>query len=424
MTDNCNIDVRPYLVGIAGGGFTGKSILSKNLLEIIDEYPICRISLTRYYKDATQDKKEIDFNEPDSYDFDLLYIHLEKLRNGQPCEIPIYDEKAFKRTEKTEKVAPCSIILVEGNFCFYDPRIRYLLDIKIFMDIESDIILSRNIIHYLEEGKTKLYDIIESYKNKIKPSYQAYIYPTKKYADIIFPQISSHSQTVAMIKEYILCLLNKLKDNNLNEIFNFDNEMIDDGYKFFYQKILIDKEKIDLTFLKGVFQDFISNQQDEEFFPCIRQKLVSILPSLYVQYFRKVDTKNVNLPITNLLLYHDSDVTNINFKEAKNIFFFKTAILSDNDIKIPKDILSKNKDCQLVVFSLFLAPRCIHILGDQISNVIFVSLYFSNFYIKFEQIIKKDSDNNIYNEKEIRNLFNKVAHSIFSIEKIEEPTKK
>jgi uridine kinase len=405
MTED--VKVRPFLIGVVDGGLTNEII--KQLEKNLEGYPICTISITNYYKDLSEDNNI----KPEIIDFDLLLSDLAKMRNKEPCEVPIYDFKNKKRSEQKKKVESCQIIILEGLFCFYDPKICNLMDLKIFIDTDNDIRLARTISKGIAEGKTSLIDIIQKFHKTIKPAYNNFISPTKKKADIILPNAIGHETAVKIITNYLKLLFDKVSNNKDGSIFSFLNEIVDPKYIFFQDKIIVKNEKPIIDFLKDVFEDFIANNQDEEFIEVIRKKLLDMILSLLVDYFRKNTKYSENLPVLEKLIFDSDDISNINFENCNIVFFFKTAILNENDIKVPQYILSKNKDCQIIISSIFLAPKFAHYLtNDQMNSIIFATLYFNEFFVKYDNIIKKDET--VFNEKELEKTFKKIAKENFN----------
>ena len=403
------VKVRPFLIGIVDGGLTNEII--KLLEKHLEGYPICTISITNYYKDLSEDNNI----KPQLIDFDLLLSDLGKMRNKESCEVPIYDFKNKKRSTETKKVESCQIIILEGLFCFYNPKICNLMDLKIFIDTDNDIRLARTISKGIAEGNTHLIDIIKRFHKTIKPAYNNFISPTKKYADIILPNAMGHETAVKIITNYFKLLLDKVTNNKTGSIFSFINEIVDPKYIFFQDKIIVKNEKPIIDFLKDVFEDFISNNLDEEFIEIIRKKLLDMVLYLLVEYFRKDPQFSDNLPAIDKLIFDsDSDsISKINFENCNIVFFFKTSILNENDIKIPQFIFKKNKDCKIIICSIFLAPKFAHYLtSDQMNQIMFATLYFNEFFVKYDNIIKKDET--VFNEKELEKTFKKMANENFT----------
>ena len=384
------IKIRPFVIGVVDGGLTNEII--KQLEKNLEGYPIGTISMENYYKDLIDDNNI----KPENIDFDLLLSDLAKMRNKETCETPIYDFNLKKRSKEIKKVEFCQIIILEGLFCFYDPKIRNLMDLKIFIDTDNDIRLARTISKGILKGKYNLIEIIKYFHQTIKSAYNHFISPTKKYADIILPNATGNITAVKIITNYLKLLLDKVSKNNTGSIFTFLNEIVDPKYIFYKDKIIVKNEKPIIGFLKDVFEDFIKNNTDEEFIDLIRKKLINMTQSLLVDYLISKFQDNIKI---DKILFDSDDVTKMNFENCNYVIFFKTTILTENDIKIPKYILSKKKDCNIMISTIFLSPKFAHyLLSNQMNSIIFTTLYFNEFFVKYDEIIKKDET--LFNEKE------------------------
>ena len=195
------------IIGIAGGSGSGKSTVVKAITNQLKE-KVTVIPQDAYYKDLShctdQEKRDHNFDHPDSIDFDLLCSHLDALKNGQSVEQPVYSYITCGRSKtETVKVNPTDIIIVEGILIFTDPKLRKLMDIKIFVDADDDDtlmrVMSRDIV---ERGKTVEW-VIERYSKTVKPMYLQFIEPSKRYADIIIPQGGHNKVAIDMISARI-----------------------------------------------------------------------------------------------------------------------------------------------------------------------------------------------------------------------------
>lgn len=179
------------IIGIAGGSGSGKTTVVKAITEQLKENVVV-IPQDSYYKDlghlSEEEKRVHNFDHPDSIDFDLLRSQLKELREGRTVEQPIYSYITCGRSQETLSIKPADVIIVEGILIFTDPKLRKLMDIKIFVDADDDDrlmrVMSRDIV---ERGKTVEW-VIERYSNTVKPMYLQFIEPSKRYADIIIPQ--------------------------------------------------------------------------------------------------------------------------------------------------------------------------------------------------------------------------------------------
>ena len=195
------------IIGIAGGSGSGKTTVVNEIAKRLHGNVVV-IPQDAYYKDLShctaQEKREHNFDHPDSIDFDLLCDHITDLKAGKSVEQPIYSYLTCSRsTDETKTVAPADIIIVEGILIFTCPKLREQLNIKVFVDADDDDrvmrVISRDIA---ERGKTVDW-VIERYTNTVKPMYLQFIEPSKRYADIIVPQGGHNMVAIDMISATI-----------------------------------------------------------------------------------------------------------------------------------------------------------------------------------------------------------------------------
>ena len=180
------------IIGIAGGSGSGKTTVVKAITEQLKER-VTVIPQDAYYKDLShftaQEKRDHNFDHPDSIDFELLCEQLQQLKEGKSVEQPVYSYITCSRSkEETVTVHPADVIIVEGILIFTCDKVREQMDIKLFVDADDDDRLMRVISRdILERGKTVDW-VIERYTKTVKPMYLQFIEPSKRYADIIIPQ--------------------------------------------------------------------------------------------------------------------------------------------------------------------------------------------------------------------------------------------
>ena len=180
------------IIGIAGGTGSGKSTVVRKISEKFKGSEIVVIPQDSYYKDNShlplEDRWKLNFDHPDSIDFELLIEHLQQLREGKSVEQPTYSYITCTRGEETVKVEPAQIIIIEGILIFTNSELRKLLDILVYVDADPDDrlvrVISRDII---ERGKS-VENVLERYEKTVKPMHLQFIEPTKRYADLILPQ--------------------------------------------------------------------------------------------------------------------------------------------------------------------------------------------------------------------------------------------
>ncbi len=195
------------IIGIAGGSGSGKTTVVKAITEQLKE-KVTVIPQDAYYKDLShctdQEKRDHNFDHPDSIDFELLCEQLQQLKEGKSVEQPVYSYITCSRS-KDEKVTvnPADVIIVEGILIFTCEKVREQMDIKLFVDADDDDRLMRVISRdILERGKTVDW-VIERYTKTVKPMYLQFIEPSKRYADIIIPQGGHNKVAIDVISATI-----------------------------------------------------------------------------------------------------------------------------------------------------------------------------------------------------------------------------
>ena len=179
------------IVGIAGGTGSGKTTVVKKVMERLHNKDVIVVPQDAYYKDnghiPLEERQKINFDHPDSLEFPLLIDHLEKLKNGQTIEMPIYSYLTCLRSRETIMVKPARVVLVEGIMILCDSDLRKMLDIKVFVDADADDRLGRVIQRDIVERGRSVLMVLERYHDTVKPSHLQFIEPSKRYADIIIP---------------------------------------------------------------------------------------------------------------------------------------------------------------------------------------------------------------------------------------------
>ncbi len=171
-----------------------------------------------------------------------------------------------------------------------------------------------------------------------------------------------------------------------------------------------------MNFIKEVFLDFLKEEHEIESIEIIREKLIDILISILIKSSKDNEYLSKNLETIDLIISENDDISKIDFLKIKNVVFYKTSILIDDDMKIPNLISNKNDQCKVTVNSIFLAPKYSEIsLSTKIDTLFFNTLYFSDFFIKFESLIIKDKT--VFNSSELEKLFISKMKQTFKIEK-------
>ena len=205
-----------FIIGIAGGTGSGKTTVVRKIMERLPQGEVGVISQDSYYKDSShvppEERQNINFDEPAAFDWNLLLEHLKKLKNGESIEMPTYSYITCSRLKETVPMGPHDVVLIEGIMALTDPRMRKMMDIKVFVDADGDDRLIRVITRdCLECGRTAE-EVIERYQRVLKPMHQLHIEPCKKFADIIVPEGGHNEVAINLLTDYIKSRLEKMKN--------------------------------------------------------------------------------------------------------------------------------------------------------------------------------------------------------------------
>ncbi|HYH04992.1 MAG TPA: uridine kinase [Bacillota bacterium] len=180
------------IIGISGGTGSGKTTVALALEEELGRENVALISQDSYYVDHShlpfEERVKLNYDHPDAFEDALLISQLQQLRNGQPIEVPVYDFTQHLRTEQRILVNPEPVIIVEGILLLINPVLRAMFDIKVFVDTDADTRILRRIVRDTEERGRTLQSVCHQYLTTVKPMHEAFVEPSKRYADIIIPE--------------------------------------------------------------------------------------------------------------------------------------------------------------------------------------------------------------------------------------------
>lgn len=195
------------IIGITGGTGCGKTTVVNKILNEMPNEDIGVISQDSYYKDTshlTYDQRvAINFDHPNSIDFELLVEHLDLLKKGQTIQQPIYSFSEHNRTGDTITTKPKKVMIVEGILIFSKPEIRDLFDVKIYVHTDSDERLIRRLRRDIAERGRDLDEVLHRYQTTLKPMHEQFIEPMKAYADIIIPNNTYNTVAIDIVKSII-----------------------------------------------------------------------------------------------------------------------------------------------------------------------------------------------------------------------------
>lgn len=195
------------VIGIAGGTGSGKTTVVKRIVDSFPKNEVVLLPQDSYYKDSSnvpmELRKRINFDHPDAFDWDLLSEQLSMLRDGKAIEQPVYSYLTCTRQPETIHIEPRNVVIIEGILALSDPKLRELMDLKIFVDADPDERLIRVIQRdVIERGRTAE-EVMDRYVKVLKPMHLEFIEPAKRYADLIVPQGGHNEKAIEILKMYI-----------------------------------------------------------------------------------------------------------------------------------------------------------------------------------------------------------------------------
>ncbi|XP_068636434.1 uridine kinase-like protein 3 isoform X2 [Aristolochia californica] len=213
---------QPFVIGVAGGAASGKTTVCDMIIEQLHDQRVVLVNQDSFYHNLTEEEimraHEYNFDHPDAFDTEQLLCCMENLKHGQAVDIPHYDFRSYKNyVMPKRKVNPSDVIILEGILAFHDPRVRELMNMKIFVDTDADVRLARRIRRDTVEKGRDIRSVLDQYSKFVKPAFDDFILPTKKYADIIIPRGGDNHVAIDLIVQHIRT---KLGQNDLCKIYS------------------------------------------------------------------------------------------------------------------------------------------------------------------------------------------------------------
>ncbi|WP_025745951.1 uridine kinase [Kallotenue papyrolyticum] len=194
---------KPIIIGVAGGTGSGKTTVSRAILQRVGPSRIAYLQHDSYYRDLShltlEERAQVNFDHPDALDNALLIEHLDALAAGRAVAVPIYDFTRHNRKGETRTVHPQPVVLLEGILIFVDRALRERMDIKIYVDTDADLRFIRRIQRDIKERGRSLESVIDQYLRTVRPMHLEFVEPSKRYADIIIPRGGLNSIAIDMV---------------------------------------------------------------------------------------------------------------------------------------------------------------------------------------------------------------------------------
>ncbi|XP_048832632.1 uridine-cytidine kinase 2-A-like [Brienomyrus brachyistius] len=215
------VNRQPFLIGVAGGTASGKSSVCGKIMELLgqnkidhDQRQVAILSQDSFYRVLTPEQKaralkgQFNFDHPDAFDNELIKETLQEILQGNEVQIPVYDFVTHSRKDECVTIYPADVVLFEGILTFYSKDIRDLFQMKLFVDTDADTRLSRRVLRDISERGRDLEQVLTQYITFVKPAFEEFCLPTKKFADIIIPRGAHNLVAINLIVQHIQDILN------------------------------------------------------------------------------------------------------------------------------------------------------------------------------------------------------------------------
>ncbi len=207
--------MKPLILGIAGGSGSGKSTVARKVAEALRGASVALVDMDAYYRNMThlslEERKRVNWDHPDAFDFELLIAQLGTLAAGEAIEKPVYDFRTHARAAETVHVNAVDVVIVDGILLFVDARVRSLCDIKLYVDADADIRLARRIRRDMRVRGRPLDEILSQYLDTVRPMHLDFVEPSKRWADVIVPRGGHNDVAIEMIAAKIQRRLGRVR---------------------------------------------------------------------------------------------------------------------------------------------------------------------------------------------------------------------
>ena len=195
--------MKPLIIGIAGGSGSGKSTVARKVADALDASSVAFIDMDAYYNDYShlpmEERRRVNWDHPDAFDWPLLLADLQRLATGQPIDKPQYDFVHHVRHAERVRVHAADVVVIDGILLLSDKRIRELCEVKVFVDADADVRLIRRLRRDILERGRPLDEILDQYLTTVQPMHLEFVEPSKRYADVIVPRGGHNEVAIEMI---------------------------------------------------------------------------------------------------------------------------------------------------------------------------------------------------------------------------------
>lgn len=200
-------DLRPLIVGIAGGSGSGKTTIARHLDRAFPDEHLAVIPLDAHYRDrrelSPEERAQINYDHPDAFDEALLIEHLAVLHRGERIDQPLYDYAEHLRQTATRRVEPTAVVLIEGILVLALEKVRPLLDLKLYVETDADVRFLRRMRRDVAERGRTVESVMDQYLATVRPMHHAHVEPTRHYADLILPGEGRFDTAMTVLEAWV-----------------------------------------------------------------------------------------------------------------------------------------------------------------------------------------------------------------------------
>jgi uridine kinase len=193
----------PFVIGVAGGSGSGKTTVTRRVIETVGSDGVAVLSQDNYYRDQSdipfEARLKTNYDHPAAFDWALLREHVDALLAGVPIAMPEYDFTKHTRSDQTTRVLPGSVVVLEGFFALYDEQLRERMHLKVFVDADADVRFIRRLLRDTQERGRTPESVIQQYLDFVRPMHLSFVEPTKRYADVIIPHGGMNEPALDML---------------------------------------------------------------------------------------------------------------------------------------------------------------------------------------------------------------------------------
>ncbi|ACO44837.1 uridine kinase [Deinococcus deserti] len=199
--------VRPFVIGVAGGSGSGKTTVTRRVIETVGGNGVSVLNQDNYYRDQSDipfnARLNTNYDHPAAFDWPLLRSHLDALLSGVPIDMPEYDFTQHTRSAQASTVLPGAVVVLEGFFALYDEELRERMHLKVFVDADADVRFIRRLLRDTQERGRTPESVIQQYLEYVRPMHLSFVEPTKRYADVIIPHGGMNEPALDMLSARI-----------------------------------------------------------------------------------------------------------------------------------------------------------------------------------------------------------------------------